>query len=292
MFRKIDHLTIYSLLLTIASILLVFFFQVRKSSLIEEERKLMAYKAEAKEIGLTLAMASDYLTSEVRKFTVTLNPVHLRNYWREVKVTSRRDEVLKRLEKMKGPKAELDLLEQAKNNSDALINTETLAQRLILEVYGVPEAQMEPEIRDYHLTQEDRELSLNEKVNKAREILHTKQYDDDKEHIRAPIRKFQQTIEARIDTEIEDARDRTDRMQFLSGLWMVVLTLLIFIFAFNVIQRIGTPLKDLEAQLKNNDGKIELSGNAVAAITNIGEMVNHIREKKVSADSPVDDKTK
>jgi hypothetical protein len=280
MFRKIDHLTIYSLLLTIASIILIIFFQMNKSNLLEEERKLLRYKADAKELGFTLSMASDYLTSEVRKFTVTLNPVHMRNYWREVKVVNRREQVLKKLKDMKGPKAEFDMLEQAKRNSDALVNTETLAQRLILEVYQVPEAQMEPEIRDYHLTQEDRELSLNEKVNKARELIFSTKYDEEKEQIRAPIRKFQQSIENRLEAEIEAAESRTDRMNMFSGIWMTLLTLLIFLFAFNVIQRIGTPLKDLEAQLQGDPEKLEVSGKSVAAISNITEMINRILERK------------
>lgn len=278
MFRKIDHLTIYALVLTILSFLVIFFVHGNKANSLEEERRILDQKVEAKELGFTLAMASDYLTAEVRKFTITLNPVHLRNYWREVNVVKRRESVIKRLEHLKAPKEEFDLINQAKNNSDALVNTEILAQRLILEVYDVPEAQMEPQIRDYQLTQEDRELSPNQKVNKAREILYNSQYDADKELIMAPIRKFQRSMEDRINAEMETTRERTDRFNMLSSFWMFLLTFLIFIFVYNVIQRIGTPLKDLEAQLKENVRTVEVSKNSVAAITNITAMINGIRE--------------
>jgi hypothetical protein len=61
---------------------------------------------------------------------------------------------------------------------------------------------------------------------------------------------------------------------------MTLLTLLIFLFAFNVIQRIGTPLKDLEAQLQGDPEKLEVSGKSVAAISNITEMINRILERK------------
>lgn len=285
MFRKIDHLTIYSLGLTLVSILFIVFFQVRKGSLLDEERKIMAYKTEAKELGLTLGVASDYLSSEVRKFTVTLNPAYMRNYWREVKVVNRRDQVIKRLKQLRGPKEEFDMLNEAKNLSDDLVKLETQAQRLILEVYDVPEDQMEPEIADYQLTENDRDLSLNEKVNKARELVHSAQYDAEKEKIRVPIRKFQQTIDARLDKEIEEAQIQTDRYQLLSGIWMIVLSLLIFVFAYNVIQRMATPLKDLEAQLKAGNKKVEVSTSAVAAIQHIADMMN-----RLPGQTPVPDK--
>lgn len=278
MFRKIDHLTIYALVLTILSFLVIFYVHGSKANSLEEERRILDQKVEAKELGFTLAMASDYLTAEVRKFTITLNPVHLRNYWREVNVVKRRESVIKRLEILNTPKEEFDLLNQAKNNSDALVNTEILAQRLILEVYDVPEGQMEPQIRDYQLTQEDRELTPNQKVNKAREILYNSQYDADKELIMAPIRKFQRSMEDRINAEMETTRERTDRFNMLSSFWMFLLTFLIFIFVYNVIQRIGTPLKDLESQLKENVRTVEVSKNSVAAITNITAMINGIRE--------------
>lgn len=284
MFRKIDHLTIYALVLTILSFLFIFYFHGSKANSLEEERRILEQKVEAKELGYTLAMASDYLTAEVRKFTITLNPIHLRNYWREVNVVKRRESVIKRMEHLKAPKEEFELLNQAKNNSDALVNTEILAQRLILEVYDVPEAQMEPQIRDYQLTQEDKELSPNQKVNKAREILYNAQYDGDKELIMAPIRKFQRSMEDRINAEMETTRERTDRFNMLSSFWMFLLTFLIFIFVYNVIQRIGTPLKDMEAQLKDNVRKVEVSKNSVAAITNITAMINKRREDQEAPD--------
>lgn len=296
MFKKFDHLTIYALALTLLSILAVVFFHTGKADALDDERRLMAQQKEAKEISFAITTASDYLTMETRKFAITLNPVHLRNYWREVNVIKRRDAAMKRLEQMNVRKEEYDLLNQAKNNSDALVNTETQSQRLVLEVYEVPEDQMEPMVRDYQLTQEDRELDFNKKINKAREILYDEKYDLDKERIQAPIRKFQETIDKRLSDEVEAARDRVDRYSMLSSSWMVLLTLLIFLFVYNMIQRIGTPLKDFEAQLKRGEGRVELSSQSMVVIRNIADKVNGLmgyppteREKEKQTQKPSDE---
>lgn len=279
MFKKFDHLTIYALALTLLSIVAVIYFNTGKANALNEERKLMAQQTEAKELAFTLSDASDFLTMEVRRFAVTLNPVHLRNYWREVNVVKRREKVIKRLEELDTRKEEFEMLNQARNESDALVNTETRAQRLILEVYEVPEEQMEPQVRDYQLTQEDRELDYNKKVNKAREILYDGQYEDNKQKIMRLVRNFEDTIHKRINVEIEETRDRVDRFGMLSSAWMVLLTLLIFLFVYNVIQRIGTPLKDFEAQLKNGTGKVELSSDSMAVIQNIAGKVNELLDR-------------
>jgi hypothetical protein len=86
-----------------------------------------------KALAIKLAGASSKLTNEVRSFAVTTDDAHLAAYWKEVDETKTRDRVVAELERRGASRRELDLIEAAKGKSDALIQTETRAMRLVLE---------------------------------------------------------------------------------------------------------------------------------------------------------------
>src|SRR5690606_31801099 len=88
---------------------------------VDSERQALARQSEFKQLGLDLAAASDYLTNEARRYVQFGAQRHLDNYWHEVNETKTRDRVVNRLRELGAPQGELDLIEQAKNNSDALI---------------------------------------------------------------------------------------------------------------------------------------------------------------------------
>ena len=70
---------------------------------IRSERQASEKEAELEALSFRLANASDYLTSEVRKLAVTLDPIHLRNYWTEINVTQTREKVISRLKELNIP---------------------------------------------------------------------------------------------------------------------------------------------------------------------------------------------
>ena len=193
---------------------------------VKSERAAIEKQAELQVLSFKLAQASDYLTSEVQKFAVTLDPVHLRNYWTEVNVTQSREKVISRLKELDIPPNEFAYLNTAKNNSDDLVNTETRAMKLILRVYEVPEEQMLQSIREYQLTDEDELLSNNKKVNLAREILYNRKYELDKKNIMEPIAMYEKTMSERVQNETLQARERTDIA--LSVLILAIICVMIF----------------------------------------------------------------
>ncbi|MCV6638281.1 response regulator [Candidatus Albibeggiatoa sp. nov. NOAA] len=148
-------------------------------------------QAEFKQLGIDLANASNYLTAEAQKFSVTANIEHLNNFWNEVHVTRTRDNILKRLKILQASQQEFDLLDLAKNNSDALVATETRSMRLVLDVLGYQEAEMPPPIAAWKLSPEDKALSNDDKMRVAREIMFDDKYHQDKNMIMTPIAEFQ-----------------------------------------------------------------------------------------------------
>jgi methyl-accepting chemotaxis protein len=167
---------------------------------LDAERLATARQAEFHQLAIDLADASDFLTNEARRYTIFGRKQHLDAYWREVKETKTRDRVVSRLKELGAPKEELDLIEKAKNNSDALIKTEDAAME------AVSKGDME----------------------RARTLMFDENYDRNKAVIMAPIAEFRQKLTARAEGEVATARAHAERMDAAAEA-MVGLTALSFI---------------------------------------------------------------
>ena len=97
-----------------------------KDLLASEQRK-----SEFRDLGLTLADGSKYLTNEIRAYVQFGDKVHLDNYWKEVNETKSRDYALERLIELGAPQNEIDLIDQSKSKSDSLISIEEAAMQAV-----------------------------------------------------------------------------------------------------------------------------------------------------------------
>jgi methyl-accepting chemotaxis protein len=185
---------------------------------IRDEQTAVARQAEFKQQGLTLAAASDYLTDEARKFSVTADDQHLKNYWDEINVTQRRDHVLARLNELGATQEEFELIALAKKNSDALVNTETRSMWLVLSANAVPAEKMPPAIGSWKASAEDQARNAEARLTEAREIMFDDQYDRDKGIIMGPIAQFQDQMNGRATKDVEVAQSATRlAVQVLAG---------------------------------------------------------------------------
>lgn len=133
---------------------------------INAEQNAEQHRIIFKNLGITLANTSDYLTDEARKYATTQNDIHMENYWREIKYTKTRDNVINELESQPSTLKEQQLLANAKQCSDNLVETEKLSMRLIQEYKGVPVSEMPEPIAMVKLSPEDTQLSREEKLKK------------------------------------------------------------------------------------------------------------------------------
>ena len=78
------------------------------------ENTAQSNRGELSDLGQELADASDYLTDEARKFSVTGDIEHLYNYWYEVYEEKTRDRVINSLSAIDPPENETALLAEAK----------------------------------------------------------------------------------------------------------------------------------------------------------------------------------
>lgn len=216
---------------------------------IRDEQIAEQRRTEFKQLGMNLANASDYLTDEARKYSVTRDPVHMYKYWEEINATRTRDNVIARLEELNSPEEEQAFLAEAKQNSDLLVNTERHSMRLVLEAEATPEREMPPEVATYHLTAEEQALNPEVKLAKAREIMFDDKYDADKRSIMAPIAQFQKMMNVRLETELAVARKATTKAAVLqivlSGIIICVIALLIRV----LFTQVSSPIKHYTQRL-------------------------------------------
>jgi signal transduction histidine kinase/CheY-like chemotaxis protein len=151
-------------------------------------------QAELHELGNQLLRASDYLTAEVRKFAQFGDSQHTDNFWREVRDSRNRDQVVQRLIELAVPENELDLVQMAKANSDALILIETQAM----------------------------DLTRAGKFDDARKLLFLPHYDAAKAQIIGPIKEFQRRAQERTQQELAHA-ERAEWIAFVALTGAVVL---------------------------------------------------------------------
>ncbi|MGN1415313.1 MAG: response regulator [Oscillospiraceae bacterium] len=203
-----------SALMFIAVAVIMFLSSRYMNSCVEREAQAEQNRTELSALGEALADASDYLTDEARKFSVTGNIEHLYNYWFEVNDKKTRDTVIERLSSYEPPENEQKLLSEAKSYSDELIKTETVSMKLMLEAKGITSKELAYDeklcgyvsaVEECELPDEYEALSPEEKSAKSREILYDSFYSDSKDLIMSPIGDFQKVLAKRLDDEVRQA---------------------------------------------------------------------------------------
>jgi methyl-accepting chemotaxis protein len=224
---------------------------------LDAERAAEARRAESRQLAIDLGNASDFLTNEARRYAIFGEKRHFDAYWREVKETKTRDRVVARLKELGAPKAELDLIEKAKANSDALIKTEDAAMAAVAA-------------KDFE---------------RARTLMFDENYDRNKAVIMQPIDEFRARLTARGDEEVASARSHAARMTTAAAV-MLALTAAAFVaFLYVVLSRgVVAPLGRLVAvvsALARNDYSADIPGTERAG--ELGEMSRAIGVLKQAA---------
>lgn len=198
----------------------------------KKEREATSKQEESKQLGIDLVNASDYLTNESRIYVQFGEKIHYDNYWREINETKTRDKVVRRLKELNAPKSELDLIEKAKENSDALIKTEDAAMKAVAA-------------RDFE---------------KARVLMFDNNYDSNKKIITDPINEFQSKMNTRVKSETELAKKTLDMAMIFTNILIIILTTFILgVFGIMSKKIFGlSKVSDKLEELANNEGDLTL----------------------------------
>lgn len=258
-----------NIIISIAFCFIVFliidsFTYIRSS--VQAEQETEKRKTQYQTMGSILDTASDDLTEEVRKFAVTKDIEHLNNYWKEVKIDRNREKVIEALSSLNLPESEERLIYLAKDYSDFLMDSEIKSMRLVLDTMNIDEENLPKEVRQYKLNVVDRGLSNEEKLEKARQLILGEEYTINKKIITDAIDKFNETMNARLEDELNQNRERTTHalivqiiLLFLSLILVCLVLVISYVFFIFPIQNYTKKLKD--GSFNNAEAMLEPQGS-------------------------------
>ena len=219
---------------------------------IQEEENAQTRRAEYRQLGENLANASDYLTAEVRYFAITGDEKHLSNYWDEIFHTRQREEAIETFERNHPPENEKKLLEQAKQYSDLLVETEIYSMKLVLVSMGKTPGDYDSDsqlkryvgyVLSYESPAEMNTMTTEEMRSKAIDILYDDNYENYKTEIMTPIDEFKEQMNSRLDEEVEQRKEGT-RIATVIQIVLAAAALLAIGFLLNIMNHLYIrPLK-------------------------------------------------
>lgn len=175
------------------------------------------------EDAMMVSDASGYLTDQVHHYVVELDYSHLEAYFTEANVTRRRERALENLGDFADEEA-LDALKRALERSNELMKTEIYAMRLVAEAQEGDLSSFPREVQDMPLSEEDRRLSPEEKIEKARRIVFDEDYHQAREDITEDVSRF---LEGVIEIARREQQKSMVKMQRVMAIQSVLLITLI-----------------------------------------------------------------
>ena len=201
-----------------------------------------------------LMEASNYLTTQVRMFAITLDPVYAENFIEEQNVTMRREDAISTLRDSLPEDSEaIAALEEALKYSNDLINTEYYSIKLGITAENIDSPKVTAAIGSVQLSQEDLALSQEEKIEKCRRLVTDDYYKGEKTKIIGEVERCIGLIESY--TEEQETRTGEVMSSLLARqrLFTVLLLAVIVFTVFLVIYLILMPLTEHIKKIKASE---------------------------------------
>ena len=131
--------------------------------------------------------ASTYLTEQARLAAVTGDTEYIDNYFAEINDTQRRQNAVRHLKSKYDGTDAMNQLQAALDASDKLVDTELYSMRLVCDAQGVPESMMHSELRDVLLGLDDRNLTSDQKMARAQQLVFDDHYQDARSKIMGDV---------------------------------------------------------------------------------------------------------
>ena len=198
-----------------------------------------------------MEFGSDYLTDRVRCFVVTGEQKYLDEFFEELKVTQRRDRAVDSLEELLGGDSEaLRSLNTALEVSNELVITENRAIRLQLaaqesDLSGIPE-----EIASIELSPEEKTLTSEELIERARLLVFDEEYMSRKAVIRENVDLCTQALIRSTSEELEHASAHMAVLVRVETVVTIVFLLVVLGIVVFINHQIRRPLTKMVEQMQ------------------------------------------
>ncbi|MBR6325473.1 MAG: GGDEF domain-containing protein [Lachnospiraceae bacterium] len=188
-----------------------------------------------------MKIGSDYLTDEVRAYVVTEDTSHLRNYFEEAFVTKRREQAIEQLSaKISRDEHVYRELQVALAESNALMEKEYHAMRLILYSNHADMSDMPQQLQEYELFQYEKDFTDEQRRRIAYNLVFGTEYAVFKEQIEGSTSEAVTLVEELMADEQEESEryllhSLRVAMVCIVGLVVTILMTSLFLWRFIVV---------------------------------------------------------
>ncbi len=199
-----------------------------------------------------MEIGSDYLTDRVRSFVFTGNIQYMKDFFEEIEVTQRREQALAGLEALlegNGASA-YESLAEALRLSNELVLRENLAMRLTVEAGDYDEADIPAVIADMELDEQYRNMSREEKIRKAEELVFDDYYIGHKEQIRANVKKCTENLLLSSRDELDRASVRMSSLLRTQSIMTALMLVVVLVQVAFISSQVRKPLTQMVAQMR------------------------------------------
>lgn len=212
------------------------------------------------EISSLVANGSNYLTEQVRLYTMTMDTKHLDNYFLEAYTTRRRDTALEQLKNYHTDDEAFSYLTSALNNSNKLMEQEVYAMKLISTAQGYDMASLHEDVQNMVLSDADSALSPDAMIEKARNLVFGTDYQNAKAAIMEDIDYFVDSVIKYTQQNQKESAVLLKRSLTRQQILISILFIENLIVFFLIIRLIINPLQIYVKNIKE-DKRLEFVGS-------------------------------
>ena len=254
---RITHIVMTVIIVVITALL--FALTIYSAGVFSELSKATENYIDMERSAASLMNASDYLTQEIQRFTITYNIEHIDNYLREANYDKRREKATKALSDLAGDTEALRDLESAREESMQLMDREYYAMLLILE--ATQNSYRPRELQNIILKPEDAALSSDAKIELARNMVHDRAYYDEKAMIRQGMDECLNELSDMMDAEQIHTRDMMQSCVNYIRL-LGIIQLVVIILGLYINRRLGTDPIIKSIQYIKDDEALPVGGSS------------------------------
>jgi len=204
-----------------------------------------------------MMMGSDYLTEQVSFYVITGEKTYVDNYFTEAKETKQREIALASLKPSMTHSNAYSRLQRSFERSMSLMDREYHAMRLMLEAFEEDLSAYPDELRKYALDASEMRLSADEKKERARQLVFSREYRAAKARIRSDAYASLQLLSAEREDTLKKSLEMQKRLIRFQYATAGLLMLVVFLFISAVSLLIIRPLSRNADRMRSQKELIE-----------------------------------
>ena len=202
---------------------------------------------------------SDNLTRQVRLAAATGDAQYIDAYFEEANVAQNREKALQDLDALNVSEEAITALQTALSDSDALMQTEYYAMRLVEENLGTAPAAWPTELQSVQLSAEDAALSPEERLYKAQQLVIGLDYEEAKDAISLDVNAAVSVLTDAIDARQSHADALFVRVFFIIIACVAVFAVMMLLVCLMTRFWVVTPLLKFNRDIER-DAKLTVGG--------------------------------